>query len=266
MGELGVLGEIVARTRERVRERKAALPLDRLLVSTPVAPTHRAFAQALSRVSVNVIAEFKRRSPSRGTIRDDLNPDDMAVAYEAGGAAALSVLTDEDFFGGSTEDLRRARAATLLPVLRKDFVVDPYQVWEAATLGADAVLLIVAALEGKELRSLSEAAAGAGLETLVEVHDREELELALAAGSLIVGVNNRNLKTMAVDVQTSLDLVAAIPDHVVAVAESGLATGADLRRLRSAGFDAFLVGEHLMRAPDPGLALRALLRDASKEA
>jgi indole-3-glycerol phosphate synthase len=264
MGEMGVLGEIVARTRERVRERKAALPLDQLLMSTPAAPTHRAFAHVLTRVSVNVIAEFKRRSPSRGTIREDLNPDDLAMAYEGAGAAALSVLTDQDFFGGSMDDLARARAATLLPVLRKDFVVDPYQVWEAATLGADAVLLIVAALSDPELRSLSETAAGAGLETLVEVHDREELERALAIGSQIIGVNNRNLKTMVVDLQTSLDLVAAIPDHVIAVAESGITTGADVRRLRAAGFDAFLVGEHLLRAPDPGLALAAL-RDAGKE-
>ena len=266
MGELGVLGEIVARTRERVQERKAALPLEQLLASAPPVPSHRAFAQALSRVSVNVIAEFKRRSPSRGTIREDLAPDDLAVAYEAAGAAALSVLTDQDFFGGSAEDLRRARGATLLPVLRKDFVVDPYQVWEAATLGADAVLLVVAALSDKELRSLAETAAGAGLETLVEVHDRAELERALAASSLVVGVNNRNLKTMAVDLQTSLDLVPAIPDHVIAVAESGIATGADVRRLRAAGFDAFLVGEHLMRASDPGLALAVLLRDANEEA
>jgi indole-3-glycerol phosphate synthase len=266
MGELGVLGKIVARTRERVREQKAALPLDQLMASTNQGLSHRAFGHALSRVSVNVIAEFKRRSPSRGTIREDLAPDDLAVTYEAAGAAALSVLTDPDFFGGSAEDLRRARASTLLPVLRKDFVVDPYQVWEAATLGADAVLLIVAALSDQELGSLSETAAGAGLETLVEVHDREELDRALGIGSLIVGVNNRNLKTMAVDLKTSLDLVAAIPDSVVAVAESGIATGADVRRLRAAGFDAFLVGEHLMRAPDPGLALATLLRDAREEA
>jgi len=266
MGELGVLGDIVARTRERVRERKAAVPLEQLLASAPPATSHRAFGHALSRVSVNVIAEFKRRSPSRGTIREDLSPDELAVAYEAGGAAALSVLTDQDFFGGSALDLQRARTATLLPVLRKDFVVDPYQVWEAATLGADAVLLIVAVLSDPELRSLAETAAGAGLETLVEVHDREELERAKAASSLIIGVNNRNLKTMAVDIQTSLDLAAAIPDHVVAVAESGISTGAEVRRLRAAGFDAFLVGEHLMRAPDPGLALAALLRDSNKEA
>jgi indole-3-glycerol phosphate synthase len=266
MGELGVLGEIVARTRERVRERKAAVPLEQLLASAPPATSHRAFGHALSRVSVNVIAEFKRRSPSRGLIREDLAPEDLAGAYETAGAAALSVLTEEDYFAGSLEDLGRARAATLLPVLRKDFVVDPYQVWEAAIRGADAVLLIVAALSDAELRSLSETAEGAGLETLVEVHDREELDRALAVGCSIVGVNNRNLKSMAVDLEIALGLAAAIPDQVVAVAESGITTGDDVLRLRGAGFDAFLVGEHLMRAPDPGMALAALLRDSSKEA
>jgi len=266
MGELGVLGEIVARTRERVRERKAALPLEQLLASAPPATSHRAFGHAISRVSVNVIAEFKRRSPSRGTIREGLAPDEVAIAYENAGAAALSVLTEEDYFAGSLEDLRRARSATLLPVLRKDFVIDPYQVWEAAILGADAVLLIVAALSDPELRALSEAAEGAGLETLVEVHDREELDRALAIGCSIVGVNNRNLKSMVVDLETALGLAAAIPDHVVAVAESGIATGDDVHRLRGAGFDAFLVGEHLMRAPDPGAALAALLVDSNKEA
>jgi indole-3-glycerol phosphate synthase len=266
MGELGVLGEIVARTRERVRERKEAIPLEQLLASAPPATSHRAFGHAISRVSVNVIAEFKRRSPSRGAIREDLGPDAVAIAYEAAGAAALSVLTEGDYFAGSLEDLRRARSATLLPVLRKDFVVDAYQVWEAAILGADAVLLIVAALSDAELRSLSETAEGAGLETLVEVHDREELDRALAVGCSIVGVNNRNLKSMAVDLETALGLAAAIPDHVVAVAESGITQGADVQRLRSAGFDAFLVGEHLMRAPDPGAALALLLHDSNKEA
>lgn len=266
MGELGVLGEIVARTRERVAERKARLPLDQLLASAPPTPARRAFAHAISRIQVNVIAEFKRRSPSRGAIREDLAPDEVAVAYEAGGAAALSVLTDEEFFGGRADDLRQARAATLLPVLRKDFVVDPYQVWEAAALGADAVLLIVAALTDAELRLLLETAEGAGVESLVEVHDRAELDRALGVGAGIVGVNNRDLKTMKVDLETALGLASAVPDHVIAVAESGIATGADVRRLRAAGFDAFLVGEHLMRAPDPGTALTALLREAEGEA
>jgi len=266
MGELGVLGEIVARTRARVLERKARLPLDQLLASSPPAPARRAFAHAISRIQVNVIAEFKRRSPSRGAIREDLAPDDVAVAYEAAGAAALSVLTDEEFFGGSADDLRRARGATLLPVLRKDFVVDPYQVWEAAALGADAVLLIVAALTDAELRLLLETAEGAGVESLVEVHDRGELDRALGVGAGIVGVNSRDLKTMKVDLETALGLASAVPDQVIAVAESGIASGADVRRLRAAGFDAFLVGEHLMLAPDPGTALAALLHESKGEA
>jgi indole-3-glycerol phosphate synthase len=262
MGDLGVLGEIVARTRAQVAERKARLPLDQLLATgAPVSP-RRAFGPALSRVTVNVIAEFKRRSPSRGSIREDLGPDDVAVAYEAAGAAALSVLTDRDFFGGSPEDLRRAREASLLPVLRKDFVVDAYQVFEAAALGADAVLLIVAALSDGELRALLEAAAGAGLESLVEVHDEGELDRALAAGAPIVGVNNRDLRTMEVTLDTSLRLAPRIPDHAVAVAESGIASGDDVRRLRGAGFDAFLIGESLMRADDPGVALAALIQAA----
>jgi indole-3-glycerol phosphate synthase len=266
MGDLGALGDIVAHTRERVRAQKDRLPLQQLLASAPPSPTRRPFAHALSRIKVNVIAEFKRRSPSRGAIRENLAPDDVAVAYEAAGATALSVLTDGEFFGGSADDLRRARAVTLLPILRKDFVVDPYQVWEAATLGADAVLLIVAALSDSELRLLLETAAGAGLESLVEVHDREELDRAVSAGALVVGVNNRNLKTMEVDLQTALGLAAAIPDDVVAVAESGIKTGADVRRLRAVGFDAFLVGEHLMSAEDPGTALSALIHDANQEA
>jgi indole-3-glycerol phosphate synthase len=254
----------VARTRQKLRERQAALPLEQLLAST-VAGDRRAFGHAVSRAQVNVVAEFKRRSPSRGAIREDVEPDDVAVAYEAAGAAALSVLTDEDFFGGSAEDLRRARGATLLPVLRKDFIVDPYQVWEAAALGADAVLLIVAALTDLELGVLLETTAGAGLEALVEVHDREELARALAAGARIVGVNNRDLRTMEVRLLTALELAPAIPDDVVAVAESGIRTGADVKQLRAAGYDAFLVGEQLMRTGDPGVGLAVLLRDSQEQ-
>jgi indole-3-glycerol phosphate synthase len=213
---------------------------------------------------VNVIAEFKRRSPSRGTLRDDLPPASAAQAYESAGAAALSVLTEPEFFGGTLDDLRQARAATTLPVLRKDFVVDPYQVWEAWIAGADAVLLIVAALSGPEMRALFDTAREAGIDALVEVHDEDELVRALEAGAVLVGVNNRDLRTLEVSLETSLALASRIPDDVVAVAESGIRTGEDVRRLRSAGFDAFLVGEHLMTAPDPGEALRGLLRDGTE--
>jgi indole-3-glycerol phosphate synthase len=258
-----VLDGILARTRERVAHERERRPLAALVAAACAQPPARPFAEALSRPgAVNVIAEHKRRSPSRGAIREDLAPADVARRYEAGGAAALSVLTDEPFFGGTLAHLVEARAGTGLPVLRKDFVIDPWQIWEARAAGADAVLLIVAALGAEELRGLLSVAGEAGLATLVEVHDRSELERALAGGARIVGVNNRDLRTLAVSLQTSLDLASAIPDEVVAVAESGIRTGADLRALRDVGFDAFLVGEQLMASPDPGAALARLLRDA----
>jgi indole-3-glycerol phosphate synthase len=212
---------------------------------------------------MRVIAEHKRRSPSRGAIREDLAPADVARRYAAAGAAALSVLTNEPFFGGRLEHLCEARSATELPALRKDFVVDAWQVAEARAAGADAVLLIVAALTDGDLRQLLAEARALRLDALVEVHDGAELERALAAGALLVGVNNRDLRTLTVSLQTSFDLGSRIPDDVVAVAESGIKCGADLRRLRDAGFDACLVGEHLMAAPDPGAALRRLLEEAS---
>jgi indole-3-glycerol phosphate synthase len=228
------------------------------------APPVRPFGEALVRPGrLNVIAEHKRRSPSRGAIREDLVPSDVARGYEAAGAAAISVLTDEPFFGGRLAHLEEVRRATALPVLRKDFVLDPWQVWESRAAGADAILLIVAVLTDPELRSLLDVAGEAGLEVLVEVHDRSELDRALAAGSRIVGVNNRDLKTLAVSPLTALSLASSIPDDVVAVAESGIRSSADLVRLRAAGFDAFLVGERLMTAPEPGEALRQLLEEAS---
>jgi indole-3-glycerol phosphate synthase/phosphoribosylanthranilate isomerase len=212
---------------------------------------------------VNVIAEFKRRSPSRGVIREDLHPVSVAQAYEIAGAAALSVLTEEQFFGGSMEDLKEARGATLLPVLSKDFVIDPYQVWDAWHAGADAVLLIVAALEDHELKQLLATADEAGLDALVEVHDEAQLREALHAGARVVGVNNRDLTTMAVDLDTSLALAGLIPDDVVAVAESGIRGTGELRRLRDAGYDAVLVGEHLMSGADPGKTLEAMIHGSS---
>ncbi len=258
-----VLDEILARTRERVAREQERRPLGHLHAAVRTAPPSRPFAAALSRTgSVNVIAEYKRRSPSRGPIREDLAPGDVARRYEEAGAAALSVLTDGPFFGGRLEHLVEARANTTLPVLRKDFVVDPWQIWEARAAGADAVLLIVAALEDRELRALQAVARDAGIATLVEAHDRAELDRALEAGARVVGVNNRDLKTLAVRLETALELAAAIPDDAVAVAESGIRTGGELRALREAGFDAFLIGEPLMCAPDPGAALGRLLRDA----
>lgn len=256
----GLLGEIVARTRARVSQRHRAMPLDRVLAVAPTPGARRPFDQALARPGrVNVIAEFKRRSPSQGLIRDDLHPVHVAQGYEIHGAAALSVLTEEDYFGGHLDDLQQARAGTLLPALRKDFVVDPYQVWESWIAGADAVLLIVAALSDAELRRLLGSAAEVSLAALVEVHDADELRRALDAGARLVGVNNRNLRTLEVRLETALDLALLIPDDVVAVAESGIRTGAEIQLLRQAGYDAFLVGERLMRAPDPGEALGELI-------
>lgn len=259
-----LLAHIVARTRERVTERRRAFPIDKLQVTAPTPTGRRPFAQALIRPGrINVIAEFKRRSPSRGAIREDLHPVQVAQAYEIGGAAALSVLTEHEFFGGSLEDLREARGATLLPTLRKDFIVDPYQIWEAWYAGADAILLIVGALSDAELAELHATAAEVGLDAVVEVHDRLELERALAAGARIVGVNNRDLHTLEVDLETALSLAPLIPPGVIKIAESGIRSGDDLRRLREAGYDAFLVGEHLMSSPDPGLALESLIKSAA---
>jgi indole-3-glycerol phosphate synthase len=260
----GVLDAILAKTRERVRSAKESRPLDAAHPAVRQASPPRPFAAALARTErVNVIAEHKRRSPSRGSIREDLRPADVARAYAAAGAVALSVLTDEAFFGGRLSHLEEARAATALPALRKDFVVDPWQVWEARTAGADAVLLIVAALDDRDLAALLAVAREARVDALVEVHDREELERALGAGARVVGVNSRDLRTLAVSLDTAVGLAPAIPDDVVAVAESGIRTGSDIRRLRDSGFDAFLVGEHLMASPDPGSALRKLLEEAS---
>jgi len=257
-----VLDAIIARTRERLVERRRAKPLEALRDERPW--PRRPFADALSRPGwINVVAEHKRRSPSRGAIREDLAPGAVCLAYQEAGAVALSVLTDEEYFGGQLSHLGEARASSCLPLLRKDFVVDAYQVWEARAAGADAVLLIVAALSDAELRSLLAEASAAGLEALVEVHDRPELERALLAGARIVGVNNRDLNTLAVTLETSVGLAPHIPDTVVAVAESGIKTGGDIRRLRDAGYAAFLVGEHLLSAPQPGAALRALLEEAS---
>lgn len=261
-----MLGSIVARTRERVRERQKQRPIDRVLAVAPTPAARRDFPRALSRPGrVNVIAEFKRRSPSKGVIRADAEPVRITQGYEIAGAAALSVLTEEDFFDGSLEDLKQARAATLLPTLRKDFIVDPYQVWESWIAGADAVLLIVAVLAQHELQALYGAAREAGLAALVEVHDERELEKAMALPAEMIGVNNRDLQTFEVSLETSLRLAPLISEGVVKVAESGIRNGEDIDRLRAAGYDAVLVGEHLMRSQDPGQALEQLIADAEAD-
>jgi indole-3-glycerol phosphate synthase len=220
-------------------------------------------AAALARPGrVNVIAECKRRSPSRGVLRERYDPVAIATAYVEAGAAAISVLTEPAFFDGALDHLQAIRAAVDVPLLRKDFIVSEYQLLEAKAAGADAVLLIVAALERHELQSLAAGAAGLGLDALVEVHDERELTMAIDAGARIVGVNNRNLRTLDVDVDASDRLIAAIPRGVVAVSESGLRTAGDLARLRALGYHAFLIGERLMTEADPGEALRGLLGGA----
>ena len=263
-----LLATIVAATRQAVRDRERTVPESVLASRVPAERDGKdRFEAALSAAGrPNVIAECKRRSPSRGILRRDYRPEAIAAAYERNGAAAVSVLTEPTFFDGSLDDLRAVRAAVDIPVLRKDFIVTPYQLLEAAAAGADAVLLIVAALEDAELVALHTRAGELGLGVLVEVHDTGELDRAARAGATVVGVNNRNLRTLVVDVEASHRLAARMPAGVVGVAESGLRTSADLARLGAAGYRAFLIGETFMTAPDPGTALRDLLAGASAAA
>lgn len=239
-------------------------PLDRLVEDASRMPPTRGFASALGRPQqgggLAVIAEVKRRSPSKGPLQPDLDPAALARAYAAGGAACLSVLTDEEFFGGSPEDLRTARSAAALPVLRKDFTVSAHDVCDARLMGADAVLLIVAALERAELASLHGLAVDVGLDVLVEVHDEAELETALSVGASLVGVNQRDLVTFRVDHERARRVGAAMPAGVLRVAESGIRGPEDAEALAAAGFDAVLVGESLVVSEDPEAAVRALRR------
>jgi indole-3-glycerol phosphate synthase len=257
-----VLDRILDARRAAVDHRKRVLPETALKYGVKAASPLRDFAGALSRDALNVIAELKPASPSRGVIRDPFDPGDLAQSLAAAGAAALSVLTEPEFFGGSLKNLRDARKEIGAPVLRKDFIFDSWQVWESRANDADSFLLIVAALDDALLRELLSLGRELGMEPLVEVHTAAELARALAAGARIIGVNNRDLRTLDVRIETSLELIDLIPDDRIAVAESGLSTNADLRRLRGAGFDAFLIGEHLMRADNPASALTVLLGGA----
>ena len=255
-----ILDEILLRTRADLALRRERVSLASLEAACGGLPPARSLAAALRRPGVvTCIAEHKRRSPSAGWIREASDVAEVVGAYARAGAAALSVLTDEPFFGGGLPDLRRARAAVDIPILRKDFMVDRYQVVEARAAGADAILIIVAALGDPEIATLLGAARDVGLEAMVEVHDRAELERALALGAEIVGINNRDLKTFTIDRELAIRLRPLVPPRGVVVAESGIRDGADVARLRAAGVDAMLVGETLMRAPDPGAALAALL-------
>lgn len=256
---MNVLDRICETSRQRVAERRAAVPEADLLAMLPEREGSGRLRQALEAPGMSVIAEFKRRSPSAGEIRPGSSVSEVVGAYQEAGASALSVLTEEENFGGSLADLQEARAASELPILRKDFTVDGYQLTEAAAAGADAVLLIVAALNDEEIRSFDARARELGLDVLVEVHDAEELNRAMeAVDPEIIGINNRDLRDFTVDTARTSKLMAAIPAGKLVVSESGITTAGQLEELEQAGVDAVLVGESLMRAPDPGGALREL--------
>ena len=259
-----LLATIVAGTRRIVETSEEVEPRAALEKKAELVPSRAGcFLAALTAIDrLNVIAECKRRSPSRGVLRREYDPVAIAKQYAGAGAAAISVLTEPTFFDGSLEHLRAVRAAVDLPVLRKDFIVSEYQLLEAKAAGADAVLLIVAALRPVELKVLHDHAARMGLDVLVEVHDATELAIAIDVGARVVGVNNRNLRTLEVDVHASQELIAQIPPEIVAVSESGLKGGDDVRRLRDLGYRAFLVGERFMAAADPGAALAELIAAA----
>jgi indole-3-glycerol phosphate synthase len=254
-----MMEQLIAGAREGVDARRRDLPQADLEARLSVRGEDRPFNEALARPGISVIAEFKRRSPSAGQLAaEQVDVAAQVGAYERGGAAALSVLTDEPHFGGSLADLRAARAACGLPIIRKDFVVDPYQLYEAAVNGADAVLLIVAALGDRELRELYREARSIDLDCLVEVHDGEELERALESGAEVIGINNRNLDDMSVDIATTYELMPNVPAGKTVVAESGISGRAELEELDRVGVDAVLIGGALMTAPDPEAKVRDL--------
>ncbi len=259
-----ILNRILARKRIEVAERSARTSLASLKAQASDLPPARGFFRALAvRVADRrsaVIAEIKKASPSQGVIREDFDPAAIARSYEAGGAACLSVLTDIDFFQGADRYLQQARAACTLPVLRKDFVIDAWQVYESRALGADCILLIVAALDDAALRDLLALAESIGLDALVEVHDADEMERALATDAHLIGVNNRNLRTFEVSLDTTLALRPIVPEGRLLVTESGIHSPDDVARMRAAGVHAFLVGERFMRAPEPGAELARLFR------
>jgi indole-3-glycerol phosphate synthase len=252
------LVELVDATRDAVRRRQRERPLSDLAAEVETGREGRPFAEALSRPGTSVVAEHKRRSPSAGTIRDGASCAEIVRAYERGGAAAISILTEEEHFGGSLADLREGRAATELPILRKDFTIDPYQLYEAKVAGADGVLLVVGSLEQSELASLYAQARELDLDALVEIHDDEELDRALEVDCDVIGINNRNLEDFSVDIQRTFDLLADVPAGKVVVSESGIHHRGQIEELEQVGVDAVLVGEAVMRASDPESAVREL--------
>lgn len=255
---VNILDQILERKRTRVADASLALPLELLLHPPARLPVPRHFEQALNQPGVNIIAEIKRRSPSKGVIREDFDPVEIALEYTDHGACAISCLTEEDFFDGSLDNLRQVRAVTSLPLLRKDFIFDRYQLYEAWHAGADAVLLIAAMLEPTNFQELMDEAHSLGLDVLVEVHDLAEVEMVMGFDTRILGINNRNLRTFETTLKTSLDLARVLPDSVTLVSESGIRTRDDIEILRQAGFSAFLIGEELMRSSDVGAALMGL--------
>jgi indole-3-glycerol phosphate synthase len=267
-----ILDNIMSARRRTLDETRLAIPLERLQAAAEARKERRSFAAALAPTAapaglpgLRVIAELKRASPSRGLLRQQYRRREIALGYSQAGAAALSVLTEEQYFLGSLHDLTEVRQAVEIPVLRKDFILDSYQVYESVAAGADALLLIVAALQDRDLRSLVELARQLRIDALVEVHTEPELQRALEAGARIIGINNRNLKTLEVDLEISFQLREKIPAGCITVSESGIKTSQDLRRLSQAGFDAILIGERLMAEPDPGQVLRLLLLESAGE-
>ncbi len=257
-----ILNRILARKTEEMAERSQRISLAALQRQSQTAPPHRPFLdhlrQTIAQGKPAVIAEIKRASPSKGLLRDPFQPAEIAQSYAAAGATCLSVLTDRDFFQGSEEFLQQARAACALPVLRKDFIIDPYQVYEARAIGADCILLIVAALAPATLRELAQLAMGLGMDVLVEVHDAAELDAALALDISLIGINNRNLRSFETRLDITLKLLPHIPTDRIIVTESGIHTPADVMLMREHGVHAFLVGEAFMRADDPGAKLAEL--------
>jgi indole-3-glycerol phosphate synthase len=254
------LDDLLQATRDSISRRKRERPLADLERELAARGEGRPFMEALSHPGTSLIAEHKRRSPSAGVIREGTSVSDIVRAYEDGGAAAISVLTEETHFGGSLDDLYEARRATQLPLLRKDFCIDHYQLYEAKVAGADAVLLVVGSLREDELERLYAEAQALDLDAIVEVHDEEELEAALELDVDVIGINNRNLEDFTVDIQTTVDLLAAIPTGKIVVSESGIRSRAEIEELERVGVDAVLIGETLMRAPDPAAAVRELTR------
>lgn len=257
-----ILKKIIARKREEIVAGLQNVSLSEMIKRAQAADACRGFVDAIkNKIRVGdaaVIAEIKKASPSKGVIREDFRPADIAVSYEQGGAACLSVLTDRDFFQGRNEYLQQARAACALPVIRKDFIIDEYQVYEARAIGADCILLIVAALDDRRIAELAQLATALGMDVLVEIHDAEELQRALPLNLPLVGINNRNLRTFEVSLQTTLDLLPQIPGDRIVVTESAIHAVDDVALMRRHGVNAFLVGEAFMRADDPGARLATL--------